>query len=442
LVAKQLKKRKDTLLRRLQKTVDERLKRQSTGVPFDGWECKRKLLPKASLRAKAGGSGIFKVLAGGAWESVGNTQLQKRILSGVSDSRGGLMQTIGIGMIGSGFMGLTYSEIAARHVPGCRLVSITGGRRAAALAADYEVFAAPTVDALLARDDIHAVVLATPDQDRVDLTRRAAAAGKHVLAEKPMAPTIAECDQMIADCAAAKVNLSVVKTERFRKLSQRAKQLIDDGTVGPIQMLRTVSAFPLPVTRQLIEDRRWMVDPRSGGLFMGMASHNTDFLRWLTGRNAVQVFAQATTFSDVPSQNLSVMAQIEFDGGVMAHMIITGEFPSPSLPSSEVRFQVFGRDGMLDFENFEFLDLGKGDKWERIYTPERFDYLKEPKSPIRLFPHIGVMQEFVDSIHEHRPPKIGGAEGRAAVEICEACLVSARTGAAVRLPLTAPVLCK
>ena len=185
-----------------------------------------------------------------------------------------------------------------------------------------------------------------------------------------------------------------------------------------------------------------MVDPRSGGLFMGMASHNTDFLRWLTGRNAVQVFAQATTFSDVPSQNLSVMAQIEFDGGVMAHMIITGEFPSPSLPSSEVRFQVFGRDGMLDFENFEFLDLGKGDKWERIYTPERFDYLKEPKSPIRLFPHIGVMQEFVDSIHEHRPPKIGGAEGRAAVEICEACLVSARTGAAVRLPLTAPVLCK
>jgi predicted dehydrogenase len=109
--------------------------------------------------------------------------------------------------------------------------------------------------------------------------------------------------------------------------------------------------------------------------------------------------------------------------------------PPPGLPSSEVRFQIIGRDAMLDLENFEFLDLGQGDKWERIYTPERFDYLKEPKSPIRLTPHIGVVQEFVDSIRERRPPKVGGAEGRAAVEICEACLISARTGQAVDLPL-------
>ena len=84
---------------------------------------------------------------------------------------------------------------------------------------------------------------------------------------------------------------------------------------------------------------------------------------------------------------------------------------------------------------FGALDLGKGDKWERIYEPEPFDYLKEPKSPIRLYPHIGVVQEFVDSILERRPPKVGGAEGRAAVEICEACLISARMGQAIRLPL-------
>lgn len=344
-------------------------------------------------------------------------------------------QMIGVGMIGSGFMGLTYSEVIARHATGCRLAAITGGRRAAQLAADYGVHAEPTAEALLARPDVQAVVLATPDQDRAHLTRLAAAAGKHVLAEKPMAPTVAECNQMIADCAEAKVNLAVVKTERFRKLTQRAKQLIDDGTLGPIHMLRTVSAFPLPLTKQLFAERQWMLNPRGGGLFMGMASHNTDFLRWLTGRNAVQVFAQATTFSDIQAPALSVMAQIVFAGGIMAHMMITAELPNPSLPSSEVRFQVFGRDAMLDFENFEFLDVGKGDKWERIYTPERFDYLKEPKSPIRLYPHIGVIQEFVDSIREQRPPKVGGAEGRAAVEICEACLISARTGAAVNLPL-------
>src|SRR4051812_23207615 len=104
-------------------------------------------------------------------------------------------QTVGIGMIGSGFMGLTYSEVIARHAKGCRLVAIAGGRRAEQLASDYGVQAEPTVEALLERADVQAVVLATPDQDRPALTRLAAAAGKHVLAEKPMAPTVADCDQ-------------------------------------------------------------------------------------------------------------------------------------------------------------------------------------------------------------------------------------------------------
>lgn len=343
--------------------------------------------------------------------------------------------TVGVGMIGSGFMGLTYSEVVANHARGCRLVAISGGRRAGQLAQDYGVSCEESIDRLLDRKDVDAVVLATPDVNRVELTLKAAAAGKHVLAEKPMAPTVAECDQMMAACAAAGVNLGVVKTERFRKITLKAKEQIDTGVLGPLQMLRTVSAFPLPLSKSLFVDRAWMSDPRSGGLFMGMASHNTDFLRWLTGRNAVKVFAQATTYSDVPGPPLSVMAQIVFEDNIMAQMWITGELPNPSLPSSEVRFQAFGRDAMFDLENFEYLDVGQGDKWERIYTPERFDYLKEPKSPIRLYPHIGVIQGFIDSILEKRPPAVGGFEGRAAVEICEACLISARTGEAVSLPL-------
>ena len=345
------------------------------------------------------------------------------------------MQTVGIGMIGSGFMGLTYSEAIVSLVDGAVLVAVAGGRRAGGLAAEYGVPAEESVDALVSRADVDAVVVATPDQCRVEITGKAAAAGKHVLVEKPMAPTVAECDQMIAACNTAGVNLGVVKTERFRRLTRKAKQLIDDGEIGPIRMMRTISAFPIHVTRELFQDRQWMYDPQGGGLFMGMASHNTDFLCWLSGRNAIKVFAQAGTFSDIAAPAQSVMAQIVFEEGLMGHMWISSEFPSPSFPSSEVRFQVIGRDGMLDFDNFDFLDLGKGDKWERVFSPEKFDYLKEPKSPIRLEPHVGVVQEFVDSIREERPPKVGGVEGRAAVEICEACLISARTGQAVELPL-------
>lgn len=345
------------------------------------------------------------------------------------------MSTVGIGMIGSGFMGLTYSEAIARHVKGAKLVAIAGGSRAESLARDYEVPAEASIESLLARPDIDAVVLATPDQTRASLTQQAAAAGKHVLAEKPMAPSVAACDAMIAACKSAGVNLAVVKTERYRPLTKKAKELIDTGVIGDIRMMRTISSFPITLTREIMPSRGWMNDPTSGGLFMGMASHNTDFLLWLTGRKAVKVFAQVNTFSDLPAPAQSVMAQIVFEGGLMGHMWISSEFPTPGIPSSEVRFQIVGSEGILDFENFDYLDMGKGDKWERVYTPQKFDYLKEPKSPIRLEPHRGVIQEFVDSIREQRPPKVGGPEGRAAVEICEACLISAKTGEAVNLPL-------
>ena len=345
------------------------------------------------------------------------------------------MDTVGIGIAGSGFMGLTYAEAVHSQVKGARLAAVTGGSRALQLAAEYDVPAVASLASLLARPDVQGVIVATPDQYHREITLAAVAAGKHVLVEKPMAPTVAQCDEMIAACKAAGVNLAVVKTERFRKVTQKAKQLIDEGAIGPVWMLRTISSFPISVTREISLTRQWMNEAASGGLFMGIASHNADFLRWLAGADAVKVFAQATTYSDLPATAQSVMAQIAFSNGVMGHMWISSEFPTPGIPASEVRFQVVGRDGIIDLENFEYLDLGKGDKWERVFSPERFDYLKEPKSPIRLYPHAGVVQEFVDSIREARPPRVGGAEGRAAVEICEACLVSSRTGAAVDLPL-------
>jgi len=345
------------------------------------------------------------------------------------------LNTIGIGMIGSGFMGLTYSAAITGFVQGARLIAVAGGSRAPDIAGEFNVAAESSVDALLARSDVHAVVIAAPDQQHAPLALQAAAAGKHVLVEKPMAPTVAECDAMISACRAANASLGVVQTERFRRVTRKAKELVDDGTVGPVWMMRTISSFPIELSRELHDTRPWMLDPASGGLFLGIAAHNADFLRWISGANAKRVFAQVNTFSDIPAPAQSVMAQIVFENGIMAHMWISSEFPSPGLPHSEVRFQIVGRDGILDLENFDFLDLGKGNEWKRVYTPEKFDYLKEPRSPIRLEPHVGVIQEFVNSIREQRPPRVGGAEGRAAVEICEACLISARTSQPVELPL-------
>ena len=106
------------------------------------------------------------------------------------------MQMVGVGIVGSGFMGLTYSEVVARHAAGCRLVAVAGGRRAPKLAEEYGVAAESSVDSLFARDDIQAVVLATPDLDRLNLTKKAAA-------ERNKLQDLPECSRWLTRVEAA-----------------------------------------------------------------------------------------------------------------------------------------------------------------------------------------------------------------------------------------------
>src|SRR5215470_15796369 len=94
---------------------------------------------------------------------------------------------IGVGLIGSGYMGRTYAECVARYNSGAHLVAVAGGTRASGLAADYAVDAEPSIDQLLARDDVFAVIITSPQSAHCEQTRLAAQHGKHVLVEKPMA---------------------------------------------------------------------------------------------------------------------------------------------------------------------------------------------------------------------------------------------------------------
>src|SRR5262245_34275650 len=112
---------------------------------------------------------------------------------------------IGVGIIGSGYMGRTYAECIARYNSGARLVAVAGGSRAGGLAADYQVSAEPSVHSLLQRPDIQAIIITSPQSAHREQTVNAAQAGKHVLVEKPMATSSEECRQMIDACRAAGV---------------------------------------------------------------------------------------------------------------------------------------------------------------------------------------------------------------------------------------------
>lgn len=101
--------------------------------------------------------------------------------------------TVAFGMIGSGGMGRVHAEAIADGAQGTRLVAVAGGTGAMSLADEYGVPADASVEALLARQDINAVVIATPHTSHLPLVRAAVAAGKHVFLEKQMGLDVAEC---------------------------------------------------------------------------------------------------------------------------------------------------------------------------------------------------------------------------------------------------------
>lgn len=343
------------------------------------------------------------------------------------------MEDLRVGIAGSGFMAHTYAEVLARYARGATLTAVAGGRRAPDLAARYGVACAPSVDDLVARADVDAVILAGPETVRAAQTRLAAAAGRHVLAEKPMAPSVAECDAMIAACAAAGVRLMVVQSQRFRGVHRRARDLIAAGRIGAVRHLRLWSLFPESWSVPVVQARPWYADPEAG-LFMSQCVHNFDLMRWLVDDEPRRVYAHVTSRGDHGIPNLSTVALVEFAGGATGELWVNLELPGATFPDSQFHSQVVGDRGLLDFDGYTHLDLAEDGEWRQVWTQPPLDP-QDALDPVRLESFTGQVQDFIDAVRDGRPPSVTGADGRAAVELCQAALRSARSGQPVALPL-------
>jgi predicted dehydrogenase len=343
---------------------------------------------------------------------------------------------IGMGIVGSGFMGRTYAECLARYTQGARLVGVAIGRRAPQLAADYSIEHLPTVEALIARDDIDAVIITTPESEGLHLeqTKMAAIAGKHVLVEKPMAPDMTQCNGMIDACRQANVTLMVIQSQRFRGVHQRAHKLIREGRIGAVRQIRHWGLQPLQYALEAVKPRPFYLDPSGGGLFMGYAVHSFDLVRWLAGSEARSLFAHVTRYGDHHIPDLSMMAQGNFENGVSAQVWTCLELPGNTFPRSQFRTQVVGEKGLLDFDGYTHLDLATDRGWERVWEQPPLDP-ENPADPVRLEAYVDMVQAFIDAIiNDHQPP-VTGEDGRAAVELCLAARRSSQTGQVVTLPL-------
>lgn len=337
--------------------------------------------------------------------------------------------SIGFGIVGSGTMAIVYAEALAKQVDGGHLVAIAGGRRAPALAADYGVDALESPEALFARPDVDVVVLATPHTTHLPYTRAAAAAGKHVYTEKPMAVTVAECDGMIAACRDAGVLLTVAKQSRQNPTTVEAKRLIDAGEIGEVRMIRMLSS----TIGWDVSPDSWIGDPKEGGAYLDWGVHGVDALRWLTGSNAVRAFAQMANYGGLPAPDTSAMVHYAMDSGAMVQVWMSYEFPPPGL-GTNFQFMIVGSKGMLDLHRY-FLKRSTDEGWETIFEWEPWDWITDAKNERRIGLTARQVQQFTRAVEGGEPLVVTGEEGRAAVEMIEAAQRSARTGEAVAIPL-------
>lgn len=339
------------------------------------------------------------------------------------------MTELRIALLGSGYMGRTYAECIAKHNTRAKLVAISGGTRAPGLAADYGVDYVESYPALLARADVDAVLIATPHVNHLEQTLLAAQHGKHVLCEKPLSTSVADCTEMIDGCRAAGVMLQVIQTLRFRGTPARAKQLIDAGAIGKVWMIRGQTL----VRTYIIDKSSWAAAPENGGAFLDMSVHNFDIMRFWSGAEVQRVYSQIDTFGATDAPGMSAMTQLTMSNGVAVQQWMSFEVPTKYMTQSQHIYHILGEEGMIEVDGYGKLLLAKGDTVETVWEQPKFDFVNRPLDPIRLEAFFTQIQCFVDDLLDGRPATVPGEEGRAAVAIVEAARESARTGQAVLL---------
>jgi predicted dehydrogenase len=319
------------------------------------------------------------------------------------------MKKTGVAMIGCG-------QIARAHLlaiavnPHAELVAAMDvvEERAVAVASKYDAKPYTSVEAVLADENVDAVVLPLPHHLHCPITLQSAKAGKHILVEKPMALDFAEALQMVDAAESAGVNLMVGQSTRFRPEVWAAKKVTEQGTLGQI--------------RQCIHQRAWFTEKLStewryssekcGGLYLPIfGSHDVDMILWLMDAAPVRVQSVLRSYTNLVEAESDGAVNIELAGDKLASLAF-------SMNSHMARHSALfiGTDGTLLIEpgrlwvNDEEITL---DKSEDAFARQ--------------------MSEFVDAIRTGREPIPSGRDVFPTVATLDAAKKSAVTGDAIQI---------
>ena len=188
-------------------------------------------------------------------------------------------------------------------------------------AADFDARAYPDVAALCADPGVEVVYVATPHQNHVEHVALAAARGKHVLVEKPMAITLAECQRMIEAAERTGVVLIVGHSHSFDRPILRTREILDSGAVGAVRMINAQY-----YTDFLYRPRRpeELDTARGGGVVFSQGAHQIDIVRLLAGGRAERVHAFTGAWDAARPTEGAYAALLRFEDGVFASLLYSG----------------------------------------------------------------------------------------------------------------------
>ncbi len=329
---------------------------------------------------------------------------------------------VGLGVIGAGWMGAFHAETLAQRVPGARLAAVADPVPGTASAlVDRFGAGRAYLDAadLLADADVLGVVIAAPSALHAGLVETAAAAGKAVFCEKPMALTLADADRAIAATEAAGVPLQVGFNRRFAADFRRMHAVVMAGGVGTPQLLRSLTRDP-----ELADPSR--VKPWT--IYLETLIHDFDMLNWLNpGACAVEVHAVADALvrPDWKERGLldTSIVLLRFDNGAMA----TAEASFQAVYGYDIRGEVFGAGGMVT----------AGDVRATAMTAYGADGVSAPtvRLNVELFrdAYAAELAHFADCVRTGTAPEVTGADARAALAVALAAIESVRTRAPAKV---------
>lgn len=340
-----------------------------------------------------------------------------------------------VAVLGAGFIADIHLESLHRFVPDAEVTAIYSrtAARAEAMAGKYAI---PrwfdNIEALFAQADAFDVVdICLPNHQHARVTLAAAAAGKHVICEKPLSVTLEEADQMIDACRRAGVKLMYAEELCFAPKYERVRKLVRDGALGRVYQMRQSEKHSGPHA-----DWFYDVDQSGGGVLMDMGCHAFAWFRWMLGGNP-KIESVSATMGTVMHGGRgrgedNAVTIIEFEGGVIG----VAEDSWAKLGGMDDRIEVYGTQGVSYADLFAgnaaltYSEAGYGYALEKAGATTGWTFTIFEEAFNQGYPQE--LRHFIECVREDKTPVVTGEDGRVVLEIIYAAYESAGLGRKVR----------